>query len=289
MRKNAKAIFIILALLMVTSVPLIQAVSLIIAECTITSNSSSSLSSINDSLGQTFISPSELVSLTYVEFNLTLGLFDTSTTNLTVNLYTISPTTGKITIPALVTSNQINASTITHNLTGASYKFYFSNVYLLTPNTFYGILLEPEGGVIDGSHGITMLTQNIDATAIYPGCHIFYRFTTQTFINYSTTDAICRIYGDTPPIPEAEEASNTVFGNMYLAVGLVGVSLIVLACILIIKSLESGVTDGLMFGVLLLIGSVISLVVGFVIVARFEGSMDSLLFVGFQLIKGEIK
>lgn len=77
---------------------------------------------------------------------------------------------------------------------------------------------------------------------------------------------------------DAEESANTVVNNMYVAIGLVGVSLIVLACALIVKSLQFGIQGGLMFGVLLLIGSVVGLVVGLIIVARFEGTMDNLLF-----------
>ena len=80
------------------------------------------------------------------------------------------------------------------------------------------------------------------------------------------------------PPSDAEESANTVVNNMYVAIGLVGVSLIVLACALILKSLQAGGQDGLIFGVLLLIGSVVGLVVGFVIVARFESSMDNFLF-----------
>jgi hypothetical protein len=105
-----------------------------------------------------------------------------------------------------------------------------------------------------------------------------YSFDSETNTLTVTSSNSATVTVDYNVVSDAEESANTVFGNMYVAVGLIGVSLIVLACALIVKSLQSGIQGGLMFGVLLLIGSVVGLVVGFIIVARFEGSMDNLLF-----------
>ncbi|MFA5365510.1 MAG: cellulase family glycosylhydrolase [Candidatus Bathyarchaeia archaeon] len=78
----------------------------------------------------------------------------------------------------------------------------------------------------------------------------------------------------------AEGAAATVFTNMYVAVGLIGVSFIVLAAFLIVRSLQSGEFESgaVMFGVVFLVGSVVGLIVGFAVIRGFENAMGSALY-----------
>jgi hypothetical protein len=77
----------------------------------------------------------------------------------------------------------------------------------------------------------------------------------------------------------AQNSANTIVSNMYIAVGLIGISLIVLAASLIMIAIKSGDADNkLIFGgLIVLIASIIILVVGFSIVAGLEGAINNAL------------
>jgi hypothetical protein len=86
----------------------------------------------------------------------------------------------------------------------------------------------------------------------------------------------------TPPPSDATNAANDVFTNMYIAVSLLGVSFIVLACALIVKALGSDISNqgAVLFGLIFLIGSVVGLIVGFAVIGGFERSINDVLVLG---------
>ncbi|MGD0071422.1 MAG: hypothetical protein ABSB71_08100 [Candidatus Bathyarchaeia archaeon] len=74
-----------------------------------------------------------------------------------------------------------------------------------------------------------------------------------------------------------QQHTNAVFTNVYIALGLVGISLIALACFLIMGSLKSGDASAGAFlvGIIMLISTVVGLVVAFMVAIGFQNSMDT--------------
>jgi hypothetical protein len=96
----------------------------------------------------------------------------------------------------------------------------------------------------------------------------------------------------TPQLPQAQTATNQVFTNVYIALGIAVVSTLIAGCYIIIAAFNSG-NGNARFGVGLVIVSIIEVVIGVVVVSAFQGSMGTvainlLSFKGVNLIYGII-
>jgi len=78
----------------------------------------------------------------------------------------------------------------------------------------------------------------------------------------------------TPIISTAQAATNQVFTNVYLALGIAVVSTLIAGCYIIISSFSSG-NGNARFGVGLVLVSIIEVVIGVVVVNAFQGSMGT--------------
>jgi hypothetical protein len=96
----------------------------------------------------------------------------------------------------------------------------------------------------------------------------------------------------TPIVSTAQAATNQVFVNVYIALGIAVVSTLIAGCYIIIAAFNSG-NGNARFGVGLVIVSIIEVVIGVVVVSAFQGSMGTvainlLSFKGINLIYGII-
>jgi hypothetical protein len=78
----------------------------------------------------------------------------------------------------------------------------------------------------------------------------------------------------TPFVSTAQAATNQVFTNVYLALGIAVVSTLIAGCYIIIAAFNSG-NGNARFGVGLVIVSIIEVVIGVVVVSAFQGSMGT--------------
>jgi len=78
----------------------------------------------------------------------------------------------------------------------------------------------------------------------------------------------------TPFVSTAQAATNQVFTNVYLALGIAVVSTLIAGCYIIISSFSSG-NGNARFGVGLVLVSIIEVVIGVVVVNAFQGSMGT--------------
>jgi hypothetical protein len=87
----------------------------------------------------------------------------------------------------------------------------------------------------------------------------------------------------TPYISTAQAATNQVFTNVYLALGIAVVSTLIAGCYIIIAAFNSG-NGNARFGVGLVIVSIIEVVIGVVVVSAFQGSMGTvgIIFLSFK-------
>jgi hypothetical protein len=95
----------------------------------------------------------------------------------------------------------------------------------------------------------------------------------KAFIGSSPTDATPE-----PTRTKAQIATDQVFTNMYIALGLIGAGLIIISAFIMLKSMGGDFNDsnGSLVGVGLLITTLIGLVLGFVIINAFQNSMTSI-------------
>jgi cell division septation protein DedD len=78
----------------------------------------------------------------------------------------------------------------------------------------------------------------------------------------------------TPVVSVAQAATNNVFTNVYIALGILVVSTLIAGCYIIISSFNSG-SGNARFGVGLVLISIVEVVIGVVIVSAFQGSMGT--------------
>jgi hypothetical protein len=78
----------------------------------------------------------------------------------------------------------------------------------------------------------------------------------------------------TPIVSTAQAATNQVFTNVYIALGIAVVSTLIAGCYIIISSFNSG-SGNARFGVGLVLVSIIEVVIGVVVVNAFQGSMGT--------------
>jgi len=78
----------------------------------------------------------------------------------------------------------------------------------------------------------------------------------------------------TPFVSTAQAATNQVFTNIYIALGIVVVSTLIAGCYIIIAAFNSG-NGNVKFGVGVVLISIVEVVIGVVIVSAFQGSMGT--------------
>jgi hypothetical protein len=83
------------------------------------------------------------------------------------------------------------------------------------------------------------------------------------------------------PLSHYENALNAVYTNMYIALGLIGVSLIIIACLIILRASKEDSESSVLPGFTLLIGTVIGLILAFVIISAFQNSTNALFILSF--------
>jgi cell division septation protein DedD len=108
----------------------------------------------------------------------------------------------------------------------------------------------------------------------------------------TSTPTVTPVPTPTPFVSTAQAATNQVFTNVYLALGIAVVSTLIAGCYIIIAAFNSG-NGNARFGVGLVIVSIIEVVIGVVVVNAFQGSMGTvainlLSFKGINLIYGII-
>jgi hypothetical protein len=166
-------------------------------------------------------------------------------------------------------------------------KFYnltsniLSSEYLVVPNALQNTYVQ-FGGLsyyTEWSEGI-QLSKTADSNGTYLMTYIHYpdEKLYSVLVNfYSNIEFPIPPATPTPtpePLSRADTATNNVFNNMYIAVGLIGVSFIVLAFVILFSGFKSdGDTSAMLAGLLLLIGGIAALIVGVIIVMSLQNSI----------------
>jgi hypothetical protein len=88
----------------------------------------------------------------------------------------------------------------------------------------------------------------------------------------------------TPFISQAQSATNNVFTNVYIALGILVVSTLIAGCYVIIIALNNQ-GENLRFGVGICLTSLVELTVGVVIVSAFQNSMGTVAII-LNLLRG---
>jgi hypothetical protein len=93
------------------------------------------------------------------------------------------------------------------------------------------------------------------------------------FNNVEYTPSSSELISPTPN-PYVVAAFNAVYTNMYIALGLIGISLIILACVIILRATREDSESSVIPGFILLIVTLIGLILAFVIISAFQNSVQ---------------